>query len=134
MNEDRKSITPGDDLRGRTMQAFATRHGVSVSLIQRGVSWGLIRVLQFGDRPIIPAEEHERICREGLPRIPPGYKRKTTGTWPGGRPRKKNTETDVPVQQRRKGRAAVKAGKANAAAGKVTPPRRSKRGEDRARP
>jgi hypothetical protein len=109
-----------EDRRGRTLKDFAERHGVSKSLIQRAVSHGLIKVLRFGDRPIIPAEEHQRICREGLPRIPAGYRRTTKGPWPGGRPRANKSRA-----------AATKTGKPVPPAGKV-PPRRTKRGEDRA--
>lgn len=109
-----------EDRRGRTIEQFAFRHGVSKHLIKRAISHDLIKVIYYGDRPIIPAEEHERICRQGLPKIPPGYKRRTKGPVRGGRPPSRKNTT-----------AAAKAGKAKAAS-KVTPPRRAKRGEDRA--
>jgi hypothetical protein len=110
----------GEERRGRTIKDFARRQGISENTIKRAISWGLINVIYFGDRPIIPADEDERIGREGLPHIPPGYKRKTKGPWPGGRPRSS------------KGKTAAKAGKPASFAGKMTPPRRPKRGEDRA--
>jgi hypothetical protein len=108
---------PGDERRGRTIQGTADLHGVSISLIKRAISWGRINVVYFGDRPIIPPEENERIAREGLPDIPPGYRRKTPAPGRGGRPRSTSK--------------AAKAGKA--AKPKVSPaPRRKREPERRA--
>lgn len=74
---------------GRTIQQTAKYQGVSLSTIKRAISHGLISVIYFGDRPIIPHAENERIAREGLPHIPPGYRRMTTGPVRGGRPPRK---------------------------------------------
>jgi hypothetical protein len=72
---------------GWGLMEFAKANGVGISIIKRAVSWGNVRVVMFGDRPIITAEEAERIAREGLGRIPEGYNAKTPR--PGvGRPRK----------------------------------------------
>ena len=113
-----KSIGPrdlDDERRGRNVQDFARRHGVSVHTIKRAISHGLIDVRYYGDRPIIPASEHERICREGLPKIPPGYQRMTKGPVRGGRPRGE----DKTSAKAGKPKATAKAGKP-----KVTPQRR----------
>jgi hypothetical protein len=63
--------------RARTFQEAANELATSLTTLFRARSHGLIRVVQFGKRPIIPASEFERLAREGLPLIPPGYKRLT---------------------------------------------------------
>src|SRR4051812_140447 len=79
---------PIPERRGRTCQDAAVGWGTSPSTVKRAISHGLIRVIYIGTRPIIPADEFERIACEGLPAIPPGYKRMTTGPTKVGRPRK----------------------------------------------
>ena len=118
---DSESIRPresGDERRGRTIQETADLQGVSKSLIKRAISWGRIKVVYFGDLPIIPAEENERIAREGLPNIPAGYRPKTPTPGRGGRPRK--------------GPKAAKAGKAAVKPTISRDPRRKRDSERRA--
>jgi len=83
---DGKSIgprEPGDERRGYTLQGFADLFSVSMSLIKRAVSHGVIEVIYLGDRPIVRASEAERISREGL-HVPPGYRAKTAVPGRGG--------------------------------------------------
>lgn len=75
--------------RARALQDAAVELGTSLSTLVRARSHGLIRVVYFGRRPIIPAAEFERLARDGLPAIPPGYKRLTRGATKVGRPRKR---------------------------------------------
>jgi hypothetical protein len=72
-----------------TKGEFGKQFNLSRSTVDRVVSHGLVKVIYFGDRPLIPAEECERIAREGLPDIPRGYKRVTAGPTKRGRPSKK---------------------------------------------
>src|SRR5262245_304938 len=74
--------------RGRTIKEAAPELGTSVSTLNRARSHGLIRVVYFGRRPIIPTPEFQRLAREGIPNIPAGYKRLTRGTTRVGRPPK----------------------------------------------
>lgn len=83
-----KSETPEQERRGQTIQRFAKKWGISESFVKRAISHGRIKTIPFGDRSIVPPEEDERIGREGVPNVPAGYKRKTVGPWPGGRPAK----------------------------------------------
>lgn len=86
-NGDGKNLSPRGDseLGGKTIKTFASDFNVSEHSVKRAISHGLIQTIRFGDRPLIPMREVKRIDREGLPKIPPGYKRKTQGLWPGGR-------------------------------------------------
>jgi hypothetical protein len=63
--------------RASTLQQVANDFGISLSTIKRGVSHGLIKTIYFGDRPLVTVEEQDRLQREGLPKIPPGYRRRT---------------------------------------------------------
>ena len=89
MNSSIRPSEPGAERRGRNIQDTADLHGVSKSLIKRAISWGRVKVVYFGDLPIVPAEENERIAREGLPNIPTGYRPKSAAPGRGGRPRSK---------------------------------------------
>ncbi|GEP60624.1 helix-turn-helix domain-containing protein [Reyranella soli] len=57
--------------RARTMKDAARELATSLSTLVRARSHGLIKVVQFGRRPIIPASEFERLARDGLPENPP---------------------------------------------------------------
>jgi hypothetical protein len=72
-----------------TKAEFGHQFNLSRSTVDRVVSHGLVKVIYFGDRPFIPAAECDRIAREGLPAISPGYKRRTNGPIKGGRPKKR---------------------------------------------
>jgi hypothetical protein len=88
--------------RASTLQQVAGDFGVSLSTIKRGVSHGLIRTIYFGDRPLVTVDEQDRLQREGLPKIPPGYKRRTTGPTKQGRPRgSKSKKPAKPLRPRK---------------------------------
>jgi hypothetical protein len=88
-----KHDKPAVDKKGFGVAKFADRHDVGISFIKRAISWGKLKVIYYGDRPIVPVDEDERVGREGLPDVPPGYRRKTDGPLPPriGRPRKTPT-------------------------------------------
>jgi hypothetical protein len=69
--------------------------------IFRAVSHGMIKVIYVGNDPRVPPDEADRVRREGLPNIPPGYKRKTTGPGGPGRPKKKSVKSAPPAKARR---------------------------------
>lgn len=71
-----------------TKQEFGRTFHLSPSMVDRIVSNGLVRVIWFGARPLIPLEECDRVAREGLPRVP-GYRRMTKGPVNDGRPPKR---------------------------------------------
>jgi len=71
-----------------TKEEFAQQFNLSRATVDRAISHGMVRIVYFGSRPLIPAEECDRIAREGLPDIPPGYKRMTSGPTKVGRPKK----------------------------------------------
>lgn len=78
-----QSATP----RVMTKGEFARAFKISGSLLDRAISHGLVRIIRFGGRPLIPIGEADRIALEGLPPIPPGYRRVTSGPSGAGRPR-----------------------------------------------
>jgi hypothetical protein len=90
------------DYRARALKEAAPELGTSPSTLNRARSHGLVKVVYIGTRPIIPADEFERLKREGLPRIPREYKRLTTGPFLAGRKRK--AAVPVPAKGRRKPR------------------------------
>lgn len=92
-----------DDRGPKDLKRFAKDNNISHSFIKRAVSWGKLRVIRFGDRPMVPAEEQQRVAREGLPNVPTGYKRQTSGPVIGGRPRKPAAKSK-PKPARRAGR------------------------------
>jgi hypothetical protein len=97
-----------DDLperRARTFQEAANELATSLTTLFRARSHGLIRVVQYGKRPIIPASEFERLACEGLPSIPPGYRRLTRGTTRVGRPRKAKAKATTKAKPKAKRRA-----------------------------
>jgi hypothetical protein len=107
-------MTTSDDKNGVAItpnfQQAAAATSNSLSLIKRAASHGLIKVIYFGDRPHLAAGELERILREGLPKIPPGYKRRTSGPVIGGRPPGKAKATTPPKRTRRRGSESRPAG------------------------
>jgi hypothetical protein len=86
-----KAATPQEPMTPRvfTKTEFGQQFNLSRTTVDRAVSHGLVKVIYFGDRPLIPVGECERIAREGLPSIPPGYKRQTDGPTNAGRPKKR---------------------------------------------
>jgi hypothetical protein len=96
---------------GQTFQSGAARWATSVHTLKRAESHGLVATIRIGDRSIIPPSEVARIDREGLPKIPPGYKRKTRGFWPGGRKTKTKTADTAPAKTESKAAKADKAAK-----------------------
>lgn len=52
-----------------TKREVAAALGVSPSTIDRAHSQGLIRVVNFGRRRVVPADEVERLLRDGLPSV-----------------------------------------------------------------
>lgn len=127
-----RPLSADSEPHGCTFQNAARRWDTAVHTLKRAESHGLIRTIQFGDRSIIPPAEVARIDREGLGPIPAGYKRKTSGYWPG-RQRSVTTAAKVEiipeVQRPRSGSLKTKAKKPKAT-GKA-PPRRPKRSEER---
>ena len=83
---------PGTLPDGKTPQNAARRWDCSVHTIKRAISYGLIATIPFGDRSIIPPLEVARIDREGVPKIPPGYRRKTDGPSPTAKATAKKAE------------------------------------------
>jgi hypothetical protein len=111
-----RSLNADSEPHGCTFQNAARRWDTSVHTLKRAESYGMIATIKFGDRSIIPPAEVARIDREGVGPIPAGYKRKTSGHWPG--------------RQRSVTTAAKTKAKTPKAASKA-PPRRPKRGEER---
>ncbi|SEP45320.1 hypothetical protein SAMN02990966_06490 [Rhodospirillales bacterium URHD0017] len=68
--------------RARRVREFARRHGTSVTTLKRAISHDLLKCVYIGRYQIIPAVEDERVARDGLPNIPRGYVRQTTGPIP----------------------------------------------------
>jgi excisionase family DNA binding protein len=68
-----------------SLQEAAAALSVGVTKLQRAISHDLIRSTKIGASIRIPADEVERIARDGLPDIPAGYKRKTNGNTHRGR-------------------------------------------------
>jgi excisionase family DNA binding protein len=62
-----------------SLQEAAAALSVGVTKLQRAISHDLLRSTKIGASIRIPADEVERIARDGLPDIPAGYKRKTNG-------------------------------------------------------
>src|SRR5262245_30215882 len=87
--------------RSFTFNQFATNHDISLSFVKRAVGHGLIKVIYYGDRPHIPAEEDERIARDGLPNVPSTYRRITTGPAKGGRPRREVPKSKFATKRHR---------------------------------
>jgi excisionase family DNA binding protein len=56
--------------RAESLKQVATSFGVSYDTFFRAVKSGKIRVIRFGTRLFVPADEIERLSREGLvPRV-----------------------------------------------------------------
>jgi excisionase family DNA binding protein len=62
--------------------------GISRSTLYRQVSKGNVKTVLVGTHRKISASEFDRISRDGLPPLLPGYRRLTDGK-PPGRPRQK---------------------------------------------
>jgi hypothetical protein len=72
-----------------TVEDSAAALSISTSILWRLISHGLVKSTRTGASIRIPAEEVARLAREGVPKLPAGYKRKTVGTTRRGRPKKK---------------------------------------------
>jgi hypothetical protein len=72
-----------------TIKDFAERAQVSEHTIARAISHGKLHAVNIGTRLTIPASEFNRVMREGLPDIPPGYKPKGNARSKG--PKKKRS-------------------------------------------
>jgi excisionase family DNA binding protein len=69
-----------------TMQEAAAALAISVPTIQRAISHNLIRSMRMGRAIRLPADEVQRLARDGIPKIPRDYRRKTSGPTKQGRP------------------------------------------------
>jgi hypothetical protein len=63
--------------RAHTLEEFATSFGIAKFTVQRLISHGLLKTIHIGAKPLIPEAEAQRIERDGLPSVPPGYKRQS---------------------------------------------------------
>lgn len=80
------------DVQRRLAYSLAEAAGalsVSTTTLQRAISHGLIHFTKIGSAIRLPVDEIERLAREGLPKMPAGYKRKTAGPQSRGRPKTK---------------------------------------------
>lgn len=73
--------------RAHTLEEFAASFGIAKFTVQRLISHGLVKVIRIGAKPLIPEREAQRIERDGLPKVPPGYKRQSARARPHRRSR-----------------------------------------------
>lgn len=73
--------------RAHTLEEFATSFGIAKFTVQRLISHGLLKTIHIGAKPLIPEREAQRIERDGLPAVPPGYKRQSARPRPRRRSR-----------------------------------------------
>lgn len=90
----RRGKMPVDDRmtpRVFTRSEFGQLFQLSKSMVARIISHGLVRLVYFGERSFVPLEEVDRLARDGVPEMPRGYRRMTTGPVYGatGRPPRK---------------------------------------------
>ena len=84
MSNDAEKLPPA-----QTITEGASRWRCSTSTLRRAAGHGMLKTIYIGDKPIIPPKEVARIDEEGLPSIPTGYRRLTSGPTKLGRPPKR---------------------------------------------